>query len=167
MENKEIKLIVPDYFTGNVEIEWLKTNDSKVEVGDPIAIADKDGERYFVVSPVSGMLRILSKAPLFAAGLGLALAYVSILAVESEGRIQERNKVGKKNKSNEEIPEEVEVYMTKLREVVKDAVKDDFLAVNQRFNDIDSRLSSLEGRTTSIDAKVNGIQDIKNYLKIK
>lgn len=168
MENDSYDLLLPADFSDVKTVDWLVEDGDEVEVGDPIAIAEKDGERFFAVSPVSGSIQILSNAPLFVAGLTLLIAYIVGRNIKSEKVMSNDPKFSRSR----------EAYMAKLRDVVKDAVRADFQSVNKSISGLDVRLSGVESRLSAVDSRLSGvdtklvavdagINSIKAHFKIK
>lgn len=151
MANERLSLVLPEALGENLSIDWLVADNSKVEIGDPIAIAEKEGEKYIAFAPSEGWLQRTADAPVLVAKLGLLLAYLALSPVKS----------GKSKDKGILMPDPQEVYMAKLRDVVKEAVKDDFAAVNKRIDSLETRF---EKRMSSVE---NSLNAIKKHLGVK
>ena len=144
MAKNETNLITPEMKAGKWSIDWLVGDKTNVEVGDPLAVVEFDGERLLAFSPVAGTINIIIKSPFTIKAISVVLAKVMIERVKSK-------------RDNNRMEDEQKVYMEKMDKLIKSAVKRDFDEVKDSLSNVKQQISSIQ----------NGISDIKKHLGIK
>jgi Na+-translocating ferredoxin:NAD+ oxidoreductase RnfC subunit len=144
MAKNETNLITPEMKAGTWSIDWLVGDKTNVEVGDPLAVVERDGERLLAFSPVSGTIDIIMKSPFTIKAIAVVLAKVMIEQVQSK-------------KGKNIMDDEQKVYMEKMDKLIKSAIKSDFDEVKNSLRNVKQQISSIQ----------NGISDIKKHLGIK
>lgn len=158
---------MPGDLRGDWTIEWLVEDRSDVERGEPIAIADHEGERFLAFAPESGNLRITIADAFQIYGKAIQLAQLLVGQVKSKPSSVE---VG--------MDERQKVWLEKMDKIIKEAVKQDFAAVtaqlsttNGKIDAVEKRLGSIDTRLDTMDPRLDGIEGgveaIKKHLGVK